>query len=148
MSSNIHTSSWWWWWCPPSTKPTNPVLQIWSVSQFLSPYTDMYTYIPGVLVNAWLVDVLSVCDIISSISKCKVTMSWCVASWVGGEVLPYVLWMISYKRVMTNIVYGKTFKEENFCGLSLRHKSFPVIYDLVNWQYKSTSMLLWRFSLK
>ena len=47
----------------------------------------MYTYIPGVLVNAWLVDVLSVCDIISSISKCKVTISWCIASWVGGEVL-------------------------------------------------------------
>ena len=44
----------------------------------------MYTYIPGVLVNVWLVDMLSVCDIISSI---KVTMSWCVASWVGDEVL-------------------------------------------------------------
>ena len=43
------------------------------------------------------------------------------------------------------------FEGENFCGFhgfSLNRKFFPTNYGLVNWQCKSTSMLLQKFSRK
>ena len=43
-------------------------------------------------------------------------------------------------------VYGKMFEGENFHGFSLNYECFPMNYGLVDWQCKSTGMLLQKVS--
>ena len=89
-------------------------------------------------------------------------LKWIISSWILSELWYTIDKLMWYTQVYTqtivklyNTIYGKTLQCDNFhrfsqffsliCKPSLAN-CLKQLYDLVDWQYESTSMLSWKLS--